>query len=62
MIALNHLDSGPHTSLRTSSLLEHIELPSEERSLLNQMDLNEEAASSIHINDGLSDSVKGWNT
>lgn len=54
--------SGPHTSPRTSSLLERMELPSEERSLLNRMDLNEEAALSIHINDGSSDSVKGWNT
>lgn len=54
--------SGSHTSPRTSSLLERMELPSEERSLLNRRDLNEEAALSIHINDGSSDSVKGWNT
>lgn len=50
--------SGSHTSPQTSSLLERMELPPEERSLLNRMDLNEEAALN---NDGSSDSVKGWN-
>ncbi|KAG1735419.1 hypothetical protein EDB19DRAFT_1103027 [Suillus lakei] len=57
----HYTQPGPHTSPRSSSLLERMELPSEERSLLNRMDLNEEALC-IHINDGSSDSVKGWNT
>jgi hypothetical protein len=39
-----------------------MELPSEERSLLSRMDLNEEAVLGMHINDNSSNPVKGWNT
>jgi hypothetical protein len=49
---------GPYTRPRSSSLLERVELPSEERSLLDRMDVNEEALN----NGSKSDSLQGWIT
>lgn len=47
----------PHMSPPSSSLLERIELPSEERSLLDRMDLN-----GLEGVSASPDSFQGWNT